>query len=134
MFDWVENRLLAKGLKFWPSLQIKPKKYSARKYVWYRFWKCERSWWDSKQNECLCWRSHPKGFLKTDVITNFAEFTRKHLWRNLFFGVFLWILRNLKEHLFAEEHRTTASDYSSINSSEWSISKRNGKLWYKSTA
>ena len=43
-----------------PSLQIKPKKYSARKYVWHCFWKGERSWWDSKQNKCLWWSSHAK--------------------------------------------------------------------------
>ena len=30
---------------------------------------------------------------------NFAEFTRKHLCRNLFFAVFLRILRNLQHHL-----------------------------------
>ena len=32
MFDWVENKLQAKGLKYWahfPSLQIKPRKYLA---------------------------------------------------------------------------------------------------------
>ena len=35
MFDWIENRLLAKGFKFEitfvPNLQIKPKKNPARK-------------------------------------------------------------------------------------------------------
>ena len=30
-----------------------------------------------------------QGFFKKDVLRNFAEFTRKHLCRNLFFGVFL---------------------------------------------
>ena len=39
MFDWVENILLAKSLNFnikftlVPSLQIKPRKYSAGKYL-----------------------------------------------------------------------------------------------------
>ena len=36
-----------------------------------------------------------------------------------------------KSTFFAEQHRTTASDYSSINSSERSIGKWNCKLWYK---
>ena len=68
MFEWTENRLLAKGLKYWahscPSLQIKSRKYSAGKNVWHRLWKSEKSWFASKQNECL-WRSgHPKGSLK----------------------------------------------------------------------
>ena len=31
----------------------------------------------------------PEGFFEKDVMRNFAEFTRKHLWRNLLFGVFL---------------------------------------------
>ena len=47
MFEWVESRLLAKVLNieltFVPNLQIKPKKCSARKYVWHRIWKGERS-------------------------------------------------------------------------------------------
>ena len=35
MFEWVENRSVYKGLKYWSysSLQIKPRKYSAGKYV-----------------------------------------------------------------------------------------------------
>ena len=36
-----------------------------------------------------------------------------------------------KNTLFLEQHRTTASDYSSINSSQGSIGKRNYKLGYK---
>ena len=32
-----------------------------------------------------------KGFFKKDVMRNFAEFTRKHLCRNLLFGVSLGI-------------------------------------------
>ena len=47
-----------------PSLKIKPRKHSAGKYMWHRFWKNKRSWWDSKQNECLCGSSRPKGSLK----------------------------------------------------------------------
>ena len=46
------------------SLQIKPRKYSAGKYVWHRFWKGRRSCWESKQNECSCRSSHPKGSFK----------------------------------------------------------------------
>ena len=36
-----------------------------------------------------------------------------------------------KNIFFAEHHRTTASDYSSISISEGRIGKRNCKLWYK---
>ena len=46
-----------------PRLQIKLRKYSALKYVWHHFWKSKRSWWDSKQNECLCGSSDPSGSL-----------------------------------------------------------------------
>ena len=41
-----------------------------------------------------------EAFFKKYAMGNFAEFTRKHLCRNLFFGVFLWILQNLWKHLF----------------------------------
>ena len=34
-----------------------------------------------------------EGFFKKDVTRILAEFTRKNLCRNLFFEVFLWILR-----------------------------------------
>ena len=47
-------------LKVLPDL--KPRKYSAGKYVWHCFWKGERSWWDSKQHECRC--NRPKGSIK----------------------------------------------------------------------
>ena len=36
-----------------------------------------------------------EGFLKKDVMRNFAKFKRKHLCHNLFFGFFLSILWNL---------------------------------------
>ena len=36
-----------------------------------------------------------RGFFKKDVMRNLAEFARKNLCRNLFFGVILLILRNL---------------------------------------
>ena len=31
-----------------------------------------------------------EGFFKRDVLRSFAEFTRKHLCRNLIFGIFLY--------------------------------------------
>ena len=70
MFDWVENIPLAKSLNFnikfpiVPSLQIKPRKYSAGKYVRHHFWKDEGAWWESKQNECWHRSNRPKGSLK----------------------------------------------------------------------
>ena len=49
MYDWIENigfwlSVLHIELTFVSNLQIKPKKYSARKYVWHSFWKGERLW------------------------------------------------------------------------------------------
>ena len=70
-------------------------------------------------------------FVKKGVMRNFAKFTRKHLCRKnetlaqVFSGEFCEIYKNT---VFAEHHRATASDYSSINSSEGRINKRNGKL------
>ena len=70
-----------------------------------------------------------EGFFKKDVLRNFAKFTRKHLPQNLlvFSCQFCGICKNT---FFAEQHRTTDSHYSSINSIKGSIGKRNCKLWY----
>ena len=83
MFDWVENRLLAScqpfeilSSLFFPSLQIKPRKYSAGKLVWHLFWKGKRSRWDSKQSEYLCRSSRLKGSLKKmlwEILQNSQE-------------------------------------------------------------
>ena len=39
-----------------------------------------------------------------------------------------------KNTFFVEQHRTNASDYRSINSSEGSIDKQDCKLWYKNSS
>ena len=69
MYDWIENigfwlSVLHIELTFVSNLQIKPKKYSARKYVWHYFWKGERSREDSRQSQCLCRSSSTKASLK----------------------------------------------------------------------
>ena len=53
---WLRVRKLTLVL----SLQIKPRNYSAGKYVWHRFRKGESPCWESKQNEWLCRSSRPK--------------------------------------------------------------------------
>ena len=82
MFDSL-RLIIAFWLRVWnieltlvPSLQTNPKKHLAVKYVWLVF---------EKQPS--------EGFFKKDVTRILAEFTRKILCRNLFFEVFLWILR-----------------------------------------
>ena len=121
MFNSVENRLPYKGLKYWVDSCSQPtinqKKYSARKYVWHDFWKCERSWWDSKQNESLCWSSRPKESLR--CYEEFYKIHKKTSVPDLFFLVFSceFSCKICKNTFFAEQYRTTASDYSSINSS-----------------
>ena len=68
----------------------------------------------------------PKVFFKKGVMRNFAVFTRKHLWRNLFLLVFSCEFGIIsKKTFFAEQQQMTASEYSSINSNEGSIGKRN---------
>ena len=78
-----------------------------------------------------------EGFFIKGVKRNFSKFTRKHLFQNLFFDK-VKLCKSIKnvvknetfaqvyssefceicENIFFEEHhRTTASDYSSINSS-----------------
>ena len=128
---------------------MKPRKYSARKYMWHRFWKNKRSWWDSKQNECLCGSSRPKGSLK--IVLGEISQNSQEIYAGISFFIKLLTLyiccfiknKSLaqvlscefceicKNTFFAEHHQTTASDYSSINSSEGRIGKRNCKLWCK---
>ena len=82
-----------------------------------------------------------EGSFKKGVIRNFAEFTRKHLCLNLFLNKVKLIKNDYLAQVFsceiyeicrntfsAEHHWTTASDYSSINSSEGRIDKGNRKL------
>ena len=70
-----------------------------------------------------------EGFLTKGVTRNFAEFTRKYLYRNLFFDK-VKLIKNeslaqvfsceiceiYRNTVFAERHLVAASDYSSINS------------------
>ena len=115
-----------------PSLQIKPKKYSARKHVWHHFWKGERLWWDRKQNESLCRNSHPKGSLKKALWEIWPN-SQKILCTGISVLVFPCnFCKICKDTFFAEQYRTTASHYNSINSYKDSIGKRNYcKLWSK---
>ena len=125
IFHWVENRLVASSQGF------KLRKYSAGKYVWHRFWEDEASWWDRTS---FYPEAASEGFFKKGFMRNFAKFLRKHLCQKnetlakVFSCEFCEIYKNF---FFAENYRTTASDYSSINSNEGRINKRNGKLWYK---
>ena len=50
---------------------------------------------------------------------------------SLLFWCFLVKLAIFAKIFFAEHHRTTASDCSTINSSEGTIGGRNRKLWYR---
>ena len=74
------------------------------------------------------WKQLSEGFFKKGVMRNFAEFTRKHLYRNLFLVFSCEFFEICKNTFFAEQHRTTTFDYSSINSSEGSAGKRNYEL------
>ena len=69
-----------------------------------------------------------KGFFKKGIMRNFAEFTKKHLYRNTFLVFSCEFCKICKNTFFAEQHRTTASDYSSINSCKGSTGKRNCEL------
>ena len=69
-----------------------------------------------------------KGLFKKDVMRNFTEFTRKHLYGNSFLVFSCEFCEVCKKTFFAEQPETTASDYSSINSSEESTDKRNCEL------
>ena len=53
--------------------------------MWHRFWKGTSSCWESKQNECLCRSSRPKGSLRKMLWEILHNSQINHLFRNLFF-------------------------------------------------
>ena len=69
-----------------------------------------------------------EGFFKKGGMRNFAKFSRKHLCQKNETLVQVVSCEISKSNFFAEHHRTTASDYSSINSSEGRIGKLIHKL------
>ena len=71
-----------------------------------------------------------EGFFKKGVMRNFAEFTRKHLYRNLFLVFSSEFYQICKNTFFAEQHRTTAFDYSSIGKTKVSIMRQELKHMY----
>ena len=69
-----------------------------------------------------------EGFFQKVVMRNFAEFTRKDMYEDPFLVFSCKFCEIYKITFFVEKHRTTASYYSSINSSEESTGKRNCEL------
>ena len=133
MFDWVENRFLAKSFTYFlfPTFKLNRKILSQEICVT-SFLK--RSCWDSKQSQCLCRSSRPKGFLKKvlwEISQSSQELSVPHLCRHLFLFFSCEFCEICKNTCFAEQHRTIASDYSSINSSEEGTAKRNCEFWDK---
>ena len=63
-----------------------------------------------------------------EILQNSQENTCSWISFSVFSYEFCKICKNT---FFTEQHGTTASDYSSINSNEGSIGKRNCKLWSK---
>ena len=75
----------------------------------------------SKHNECLCWSSRAKGSLKKmlrEISQNSQENTCAGIAFLVFSCEFCEICKNI---FFVEQHWTTASDYSSIKSSEGGV-------------
>ena len=108
IFDWVEKRLLAKGLKYWdhsfPAYKLNRKNNHPENMCDIFFLKSKRSWWDSKQRECLCWSSCPKGSLNQilwAILQNLQE--------NIYTGIFIFVFsceycKFCKSNIFAEQH------------------------------
>ena len=69
-----------------------------------------------------------EGSLKKGAVRNFSKFSRKHLHWDLFLVFSHEFCEICKNTVFAEQHQTTAFNYSSINSSEESTGKQNCKL------
>ena len=98
-----------------------------------RFMEYDWLWWDSKQNECLCGSSRPKGSLKIVLGEISLNLQKIYAGISFFYKVFnsvdLLLIKGkslaqmfscefceiCKSTFLAELHQTTASYYSSIN-------------------
>ena len=99
-----------------PSLQIKPKKYWARKYVWRFFLKRWKVIGDSKHMECLRRSSRPQGSLKK-MLREISQNPQENISAGISFLLFSCeFCKTCDIIFFPEQHWTTASEYSSINS------------------
>ena len=93
--------------------------------MWHRFWQGERAWWDSKQNRVAV----RMGSIKK-VVWNISQNSQEIFRAGVSFLVklhaaylqpneFCETCKNIPEH-----YRATASEYSSINSSDGGIGKQ----------
>ena len=126
-----------------PSPQIKPRKYSAGKFV------CVTSF--LKKRKVFMQKQLSKGFFKKSVF-EISQNSQQSISVGIFFliklnsvdlqlhekrdssaGVFLWILQIRKNTFFSKHHQTDGSNCSSISSisNEGRIGKQNCKLWSK---
>ena len=92
MFDWVENKLLAKGFKYWAHFCSQPtnpaEKILSKKIFVTSFLK-RRKVVVGQQTERVFMQKQPsEGFFDKGVMRNFEKFTRKRLYRNPFLVFF----------------------------------------------
>ena len=87
MFDWVENRFLAKSFTYclFPTYKLNRQILSQEICVT-SFLK--RSCWDSKQSQCLCRSSRPKGSLKK-VLWEISQNSQENICAGISFWFFL---------------------------------------------
>ena len=69
-------------------------------------------------------RSFPKGFLKK-MFWEILQNSQQNICAGISFSVFYCEYCEIKNTFFAEQHQTTAIDYSSINSSEGVLANQN---------
>ena len=119
MLDWVENRLLAKSLKYWPPVYKLSREILSRKICVTSFLKRYKVVLRKLAEWVFMHKRRPSvGFLKK-VLWGISQNSQKNIgvgisfsvklnsvdlqlhWKRVFSaGVFLWNLRNLLEHLF----------------------------------
>ena len=99
-----------------PSLQFKPKKILSQKICVTLFLKKRNVVAGQQTERVFILKQLSEVFFKKGVMRNFAEFTRKELRRNLYFILSCEFCKICINTFFAEQYRTTASDYSSTNS------------------
>ena len=98
-----------------PACTRNRKMYLARKYVCHRFSKGGSSWLDSKQHEDLCWTIRSRGSLK-QVLWEISQNSQENISSRIYFLAFSCKFCEICQNtVFAEQHRKTVSDYTSIN-------------------
>ena len=83
-----------------PNCKLSRNNTQPKKYVWHRFWKGERSAFKKVNKASVYAEAAVRRACLKRCYEKFRRIHKKTSVTESLFGVFLWILRNLQEHLF----------------------------------